>query len=267
MTSGVRLVSLCPSLTELLFDLGVGESVVGRTKFCVHPEGRVGRVERMGGTKNPTIHRILELQPDIVFMNEEENRREDADTLREHGVRVFSSLPRTPEETAAMVRSIAAAVGREGDGERIAGDIESSAARARAAAESSGRRVRYAYLIWRDPWMTISDDTFVAEMLKLPGGVNVFGTMADRYPMITLSELTTARPDAVLLSTEPFPFTERHIDELAAATGLERPKFRIVDGELLSWHGSRTPRGIACAEEVLTNVATARAVPAADGHG
>jgi ABC-type hemin transport system substrate-binding protein len=103
--------------------------------------------------------------------------------------------------------------------------------------------------------MTVSDDTFVAEMLKLPGGVNVFGAAADRYATITTSALTTASPDVVLLSTEPFPFADRHIDELAAVTGLERAKFRIVDGELLSWHGSRTPRGIAYAEDVLTHVA------------
>ena len=249
----MRLISLCPSLTELLFDLGVGQEVIGRTKFCVHPEGGVERVERLGGTKNPKIDRIVELQPDIVFMNEEENRREDADALVARGIRVHASMPRTPEETAAMVRSIADAVGRRDDGERIARQIEVGATRVRAATLEAARRVTYAYLIWRDPWMTISDDTFVAEMLKLPGGVNVFGTTAERYPAITALELATARPDVVLLSTEPFPFAERHIDELVAATGLERERFRIVDGELLSWHGSRTPLGIAYAENVLVN--------------
>ena len=254
MTSGMRLVSLCPSLTELLFDLGVGEDVVGRTTFCVHPEGLVDRVERVGGTKNPKVGRVVELQPDIVFMNEEENRREDADALRERGVRVHASMPRTADETAAMVRSIAAAVDRREAGERIARDIEVSAARVRSMAASAGRQVRYAYLIWRDPWMTINDDTFVAEMLKLAGGVNVFGAAGNRYPEITILELTTARPDTVLLSTEPFPFAERHIDELATATGWERARFRVVDGELLSWHGSRTPLGIAYAEGVLTSI-------------
>lgn len=263
----MRLISLCPSLTELLFDLGVGDEVIGRTKFCVHPEGLVERVERVGGTKNPKIDRILELRPDIVFMNEEENRREDAETLRTRGVRVHASLPRTPEETASMVRSIAAAVERRDDGDRIAVDIEVSAARVRADASAALRRVTYAYLIWRDPWMTINDDTFVAEMLKLPGGVNVFGAAAERYPPITALELTNARPDVVLLSTEPFPFAERHIDELAAATGLGRKRFRIVDGELLSWHGSRTPLGIAYAELVVASVSRSDARQVADLTG
>ncbi len=263
----MRLISLCPSLTELLFDLGVGDSVIGRTKFCVHPEGLVERVERVGGTKNPKIDRIVELAPDVVFMNEEENRREDAEVLRGRGVVVHASLPRTPDETAAMVRSIALAVERGEAGHRIAQQIEEGAARVRAAAAEAARRVTYAYLIWRDPWMTITDDTFVAEMLKLPGGVNVFGAGGERYPVISLVELTSARPDVVLLSTEPFPFADRHIDELAAATGWEREKFRIVDGELLSWHGSRTPRGIAYAEDVVASVARSSVASAADGGG
>ncbi len=245
----MRLVSLCPSLTELLFDLGVGEQVVGRTRFCIHPAGDVDRVERVGGTKNPKIDRIVALQPDLVFMNEEENRREDADVLREQGVRVHASLPRTPEETAAMVRAIARNVQRAEAGERIAADIEQQARDVRARA--GARRVRYAYLIWRDPWMTVSDDTFVAEMLKLPGGENVFGKRPVRYPVVTPIELTEAHPELVLLSTEPFPFTDRHADELAEQTGLAVDRFRIVDGELLSWHGSRTPRGILYAESVM----------------
>lgn len=245
----MRLVSLCPSLTELLFDLGVGEQVVGRTRFCIHPAGDVDRVERVGGTKNPKIDRIVALQPDIVFMNEEENRREDADVLRERGVRVHASLPRTPLETAAMVRAIARHVDRPDAGERIAGEIERRAAEVRE--RRGDRRVRYAYLIWRDPWMTVSDDTFVAEMLKLPGGENVFGKRQVRYPVITIAELTDERPDLVLLSTEPFPFTDLHAAELAETTGFPVERFRIVDGELLSWHGSRTPRGIAYAESVM----------------
>jgi len=264
----MRLISLCPSLTELLFDLGVGPDVVGRTRFCVHPDGQVQRVERVGGTKNPKIDRILELKPDIVFMNEEENRREDADELRARGVRVHTSMPRTPEETAAMVESIAAAVDRREAGESIAQQITDGASRVRAATARAGRRVTYAYLIWRDPWMTVSDDTFVAELLKLPGGVNVFGTLPARYPAIHLLELASARPDVVFLSSEPFPFNDVHRDELVQATGLEQERLRLVDGELLSWHGSRTPLGIAYAEEIISNVLPRPVVSAgSDGVG
>jgi ABC-type Fe3+-hydroxamate transport system substrate-binding protein len=246
----MRLVSLCPSLTELLFDLGVGEQIVGRTRFCVHPGGGVERVERVGGTKNPKIARILELAPDVVFMNEEENRAEDADALRGAGIRVHSSMPRTAAETAEMVRSIAAVVDRAGRGDDIAREIEGRADRVRRMA--AGREpVTYAYLIWREPWMSVNDDTFVAGLLALPGGRNVFGDASERYPVISPEDLARAAPRLVLLSTEPFPFAQRHAEELAAETRIPRERIRIVDGELLSWHGSRTPRGIDYAEEVL----------------
>ena len=246
----MKLISLCPSLTELLFDLGVGDQLVGRTKFCVHPHGDVERVEKVGGTKNPKVARIVELAPDVVFMNEEENRAEDADALRAAGVRIHSSMPRTAADTADMVRSIASAVGRGTRGDEIARDIETRAERVRR--DAAGRApVTYAYLIWRDPWMVVNDDTFVAALLSLPGGRNVFGGASERYPVVSAQQLERADPRVVLLSTEPFPFAERHLAELAAATKLPRERMRIVDGELLSWHGSRTPRGIDYAEKVL----------------
>lgn len=246
----MRFVSLCPSLTELLFDLGVGGQVVGRTRFCVHPADGVRDVERVGGTKNPKIARIIELEPDLVLMNEEENRIEDARALEAAGLRVHASMPRTAGDTAAMVRSIAAAVGRDADGERIARDIEARAERVRHAHHDKAP-VRYAYLIWREPWMVVNDDTFIAALLALPGGRNVFGDRAERYPTIMPDELVAADPELVLLSSEPFPFKAKHVDELMSLTGLPRERFRLVDGELLSWHGSRTPRGIDYAEAVI----------------
>jgi ABC-type Fe3+-hydroxamate transport system substrate-binding protein len=246
----MRIVSLCPSLTELVFDLGVGDSLVGRTKFCVHPADRVGAVEKVGGTKNPRIDRIVALAPDLVLMNEEENRVEDARALEAAGLRIHASLPRTAEETAAMVRSIAHAVGADSRGEEIASDIERRAARVREAARGKAP-VRYAYLIWREPWMTVNSDTFIAELLGMAGGVNVFGGEGERYPTITLQQLRDAAPDVVLLSSEPFPFADKHVGELAELLGWAPGRFVLVDGELLSWHGSRTPRGIDYAEGVM----------------
>ena len=125
----MRLVSLCPSLTELLFDLDLGSSVVGRTKFCIHPEPGVRSVERVGGTKNPRIDRIIELSPDLVLLNEEENRIEDSRALAAAGVPCHVSMPRDVAETASMVRSIGAAVGKVLEAEAIASDIETGAIR------------------------------------------------------------------------------------------------------------------------------------------
>ena len=246
----MRIVSLCPSLTELVFDLGRGAALVGRTRFCVHPEGRVDAVERVGGTKNPKVARIVELAPDLVLLNEEENRHEDAEALMAAGVRCHVSFPRDAPSTAAMVRDIGRALGAEPEAERIAADIERRAARVRAAA--AGRApVRYAYLIWREPWMVAAGDTFVGALLALPGGANVFADHPDRYPAVEPAAIAAADPDLVLLSSEPFPFREKHADELSGLTGLPRERFRLVDGELLSWHGSRTPAGIDYAERVI----------------
>ena len=249
-STAVRVVSLCPSLTELLFDLGVGDQVVGRTKFCIHPAAGVAAVETVGGTKNPRLERIVALAPDLVLMNEEENRIEDASALAASGIRTHTSMPRTPGETAEMVRSIAAAVGRAEAGDTIAVDIERRAERVRRSAAGL-QPVRFAYLIWRRPWMTLNADTFVSALLELPGGVNVFAPHEERYPTVTTEEITAANPDLVLLSSEPFPFQQKHAEELAGLTGLPLERFRLVDGELLSWHGSRTPRGIDYAEQVI----------------
>ena len=246
----MRIISLCPSLTELVFDLGRGDDLVGRTKFCVHPAGRIERIESVGGTKNPKVARIVELAPDLVLLNEEENRREDAEALAAAGVRCHTSFPRNVDETAQMVRYIGVALERPSEAERIAADIERRAARVRESARQAPT-VRYAYLIWRNPWMVAGGDTFVTAMLALPGGVNVFADHSERYPTVTPEELTAADPDAVLLSSEPFPFKEKHAEELAAATDLPRGRIDFVDGEYLSWHGSRTPDGIDYGERVI----------------
>jgi ABC-type Fe3+-hydroxamate transport system substrate-binding protein len=251
----MRIVSLCPSLTELVFDLGRGDELVGRTRFCVHPVGRVDAIERVGGTKNPKVERIIELAPDVVLLNEEENRREDAEALRTAGIALHTSFPRDALDTAAMVRSIGQVLDAAGAAERIAADIEARTARVRK--EAAGRAaqgvapVRWTYLIWRRPYMAVSGDTFVSALLDQAGGENVFARCEDRYPSVTPEELAAADPALVLLSTEPFPFTEAHADELAAATGLPRERFRVVDGELLSWHGSRTPDGIDYAGRII----------------
>jgi len=246
----MRVVSLCPSLTELVFDLGAGDSLVGRTRFCVHPADRVQAVEKVGGTKNPKIERIVELGPDLVLMNEEENRAEDAAALRAAGIRVHTSMPRDAGETAAMVRSIGMALSHTREAELVAEDIERRADRVRRKA-SEYPPVRYACLIWREPLMTVNDDTFIAGLLSLAGGRNVFGARRDRYPVITADELHAADPLRILLPNEPFPFQEEHAEALSALSGLPRDRFRLADGELLSWHGSRTPRGIDYAERVI----------------
>ena len=155
----MRIVSLCPSLTELVFDLGRGDELVGVTKFCVHPAEGVARIEKVGGTKDPKLDRILGLEPDLVLLNAEENRIEDAEALRLRGVPIHVSFPKTADETAAMVRSIGTAIATESEAESIAAEIESRAKRVRSAAAKRAP-LRYAYLIWRRPIMAAGADTF-----------------------------------------------------------------------------------------------------------
>ena len=249
----MRIVSLCPSLTELVFDLGRGDDLVGVTKFCIHPADGVSTVEMVGGTKNPKVNRIIELEPDLILLNEEENRFEDAEALRAAGIACHTSFPRTVAETAAMVRSIGFALDASAGAERIALDIEARDRRVRSAALNRPT-VRFAYLIWREPIMVAAGDTFVDDLLRLAGGENVFTARKERYPTVSAAELAEAGPAGVLLSSEPFPFQERHADELSGLTGLPRERFRLVDGELLSWHGSRTPCGIDYAELVISEL-------------
>ena len=238
----MRVVSLCPSLTDSVFALGRGDELVGRTRFCVKPRGLVDAVERVGGTKNPRIDRIVALRPDVVLMNEEENRREDAEALERAGVRVLSTFARDVGCAAHALRRIAEALGAEG--EALAHATEQRAVEVAARVE---RRVSYAYLIWHDPLMAAGADTYIDALLGVAGGDNI--AVGDRYP--TLATGALARAERVFLSSEPFPFAEAHREALAASTGLPVERFQLVDGELLSWHGARTLEGLAYAETVL----------------
>lgn len=255
----MRIVSLCPSLTELVFDLDAADALVGITKYCIHPAEGVAQIEKVAGTKDPDVARIIELRPDVVLINEEENRFEDAEALTKAGLHLVSTFPKTPLETAPMVRLIGDALAKlAGKGSRqiqrraaaIALDIEDRCALVAAAAKDTAP-VTFAYLIWRKPWMSVNGDTYPSAILEQAGGVNVFAANDTRFPAFEIEALRDASPDLVLLCTEPFPFAEKHIDELASATGLERKRFRIADGEYLSWHGSRTPQGVDYAARLL----------------
>jgi ABC-type hemin transport system substrate-binding protein len=237
----MRIVSLCPSLTELCFQLGCGNRVVGVTKFCVHPAAEVARRPQVGGTKDPKLDAIAALRPDLVLMNEEENRREDAEALEARGLRVWSSFPRSVADAAPMVRDLGVALDAHAAAESLASEIEAALQRAEHA-----QVVRYACLIWRDPWMALGDETYAASLLRAVGGRNVFAGH-DGYPTFRAEELGALAPERVLLPDEPFPFRARHVEELAERTGLRRETFVPCRGEPLFWHGSKTCEGLDAA--------------------
>jgi iron complex transport system substrate-binding protein len=233
-----RIVSLCPSITETLIDFGLAEQIVGVTKFCIHPADVVARLPKVGGTKDPDLDLILAARPDLVLLNEEENRREDFEALTAKGVPVETSLPKRVTDVPAELRRLGDLTGATEIAERRAVELEARIA-ALEADEKPG--FTYAYLIWRDPWMSVNDDTYVADLLGRAGGINVFGDAPDRYPAVTLDDLRAKHPDVVFLPDEPFPFKAKHQAELAVE-GLDRT--RLVSGDDCCWHGVRSIRGV-----------------------
>ena len=225
-----RVVSLVPSQTELLAALGLDDEVVGLTRFCVHPSGWKARKGVVGGTKNVSAERVAALRPDLVIANKEENVRADVEALSEIAP-VYVTDVSTVEGAVSMIRDVGALVGRAAAAERVAAAVEGSFAGAATAA-----RRRVAYLIWRDPWMTVGGDTFISDVLARCGLDNAFADRT-RYPAVTADELAGAGPDVVLLSSEPFPFRSAHLGEVRAF--VPRADVRLVDGEAISWYGPR----------------------------
>lgn len=228
-----RIVSLVPSTTETLFALGLGDRVIGITRFCVHPREQLEEIVKVGGTKDLVEERMEALQPDLVIGNAEENTREMFAWVEARWP-LYVAFPRSVDAAIADLRTLGRLVGAPEVAEARAVEIE--AARAALAA----RPFSYAYLIWREPWMAVNDDTFIAAMLAEAGGRNIFGTHAERYPTIEPTDLTGA--DQIFLSSEPFPFADKHVAELVER-GLSRGQLRLVDGELCSWHGVRMAAG------------------------
>ena len=206
---------------------------------------------KVGGTKDPQVEQIAALVPDLVLMNGEENRREDYQALKGQGLTCHSTMPRTIQETAEMVRSIGAVLACVERAEEIAIEIERRAEAAQAAA-SEREPVSFAYLIWRDPLMSVNQDTFASDLLSNAGGVNVFAGKDERYPEVRMEELRAASPDKLFLCTEPFPFKSKDAVDLSVELDLPLEQIYIADGEYLSWHGSRTPAGIDYAASLLS---------------
>jgi ABC-type Fe3+-hydroxamate transport system substrate-binding protein len=241
-----RVVSLVPSTTETLFDLGLPP--VGVTRFCVHPRAARG-LPKVGGTKDLDLDRLAALDPDLVVGNAEENTREIFAAV-EGRWPVWVAFPRTVDQAVADIAALGVIVGRSAE------PWLSAIAAARATVPRAP--FRYVYLVWRRPWMAAGPDTFVAAMLAEAGGVNV--VPQGRYPEVEVGLLREA--DLVLLPSEPFPFQERHAAELGAATGLPLHRFRKVDGAMLSWHGTRMAQGLAYLARFVGELPFTPAAPA-----
>ncbi|MBO0948495.1 ABC transporter substrate-binding protein [Fibrella forsythiae] len=235
-----RIVSLVPSQTELLFALGLTDEVVGITKFCTQPAEKVADKPRVGGTKNVTVSAVAALKPTLILANYEENTEADVVALREIAP-VHCTDIKTLPDALNMIREVGALVGRPAEADNLAGQIGASFATLRSVVSPEGPSV--AYLIWRKPYMVAASDTFIDAMLTEAGFRNAFtapsqsGARWVRYPVVTETDLKEANPDLVFLSSEPYPFRQKHLAELQAHC--LNARVRLVDGELFSWYGSR----------------------------
>ncbi len=227
-----RIVSLVPSQTELLFDLGLGARVVGVTKFCIHPAKARQRSAIVGGTKNFDFEKIAALQPDLIIGNKEENYQAGIEQLAATFPVWMSDIGRLAE-ALDMIRRVGAITGVEARAAMLAADIAAAFGALPAGAEA-GPTV--AYFIWRKPYMVAATGTFIDEMLRCGGFRNAFAGLG-RYPEITAAQLAAAAPARVFLSSEPYPFKARHLAEFQAICPAARVE--VVDGELFSWYGSR----------------------------
>jgi ABC-type hemin transport system substrate-binding protein len=240
-----RIVSLVPSLSEALFALGFGDRVVGVTDWCVHPADAVARLPKVGGTKNPSLERVLELRPDLVIANREENRRRDVLRLEAAGVRVLVTYPRSVRDAVAVLAELASLCDPDGPEHALVGSTRAAVQRAEAALPADP--VPVFCPIWKAPWMAVGADTYADDLLRACGGRNVFGHRRERrYPIVEVDEIVAAAPQVILLPDEPYRFGPRDAAELAslAVPAARSGRIHVVDGTLVSWYGPRTASAI-----------------------
>ncbi|HET7628175.1 MAG TPA: helical backbone metal receptor [Bacillales bacterium] len=226
-----RVVSLCPSITETLFDLGLTEKeVVGRTRYCIHPESLVKQVRTVGGTKKIKTDVVAELKPDLIIAEKEENPKETIEAL-EKDFPVFVADVRSYEDALTMIRDLGKLLDREKKAEALTEKIEQ---KFDFFGRVSPRSM--AYLIWKNPYMAAGSDTFIDSMLQKAGFTNVFANRPERYPEIEVADLRQASPEFVFLSSEPYPFQDADRKELREH--LSGCEIVAIDGEIC-WYGSR----------------------------
>jgi ABC-type Fe3+-hydroxamate transport system substrate-binding protein len=225
-----RIISLVPSQTELLFDLGLDREVVGITKFCIHPSEKFKKSIKVGGTKKLDLNKIYDLRPDLIIGNKEENNKAQIESLMKDFPVWMSDIKVLPE-AIDMIKQIGELTANSERANIIAEDINEQFLNL----EKKQKKVRTAYFIWKDPYMLAGKQTFIDDILNRAGFENVIGV--DRYPEISVDQLKNLKPECIFLSSEPYPFKDEHVKEFKNIC----PDARvfIVDGELFSWYGSR----------------------------
>ena len=251
-----RIVSLVPSLTETLFALGAGSRVVGVTKYCTHPPDGVAGLTKVGGTKNPDLDAIDRLAPDLVLVNDEENRIEDFRALEARGWPVYVTAPRSVADGIRLVERLGPLTGCAAQAGAVAASLW-RAYRGATRAQAAHAPLRVFCPIWRKPWMSFNGDTYCDDMLRCCGGANVLRAKPDRYFRLTLAEVVAADPQVVLLPSEPYPFTEKHfphLEPLRQTSAGRAGHFYCIDGMAFCWHGPRIADGLTELSRLFASV-------------
>lgn len=247
-----RIISLVPSQSELLWHLGLQNELVGITKFCIHPNEMFRSVTRIGGTKEIKFDVIHLLKPDLIIANKEENEREQIEELCKH-YPVWISDIYNLDDALKMIKGVGEITGRRSQAEGLAHAIAERYARFKIEDLRSKReKGSVAYLIWKNPYMAAGHDTFIDFMLEECGLKNIFATQKSRYPEVTTQMLIEKKPEIIMLSSEPYPFRQKHIDELKIH--LPDSKIVLVDGEMFSWYGSRLLHAFDYIKELMAKI-------------
>jgi ABC-type Fe3+-hydroxamate transport system substrate-binding protein len=240
-----RIISLVPSQTELLFDLGLDPEIIGITKFCVHPKEWFNTKARVGGTKNPDLFKIRLLQPQLVIANKEENNKDDIDEI-EKFCPVWTGNISNRAEAFDMIKRIGGITGKTEQALLLIDSIKTQFDSIQPV-----KSYRCAYLIWKNPWMAVGGDCFIHDMLSACGFVNVFENR-ERYPTLEIQDLLLNNIEVLFLSSEPYPFKKKDLDDLSNI--LLYTKIRLVDGEFFSWYGSRMQKAPGYFKELINDL-------------
>lgn len=241
----MRIISTVPSQTELLADLGLDNEVVGITKFCVHPENWYKFKTRIGGTKTLDLKKIISLKPDLIIANKEENVKEQIQELGRHCKTHVSEI-KTVEDNISLIKELGELTGKRMTALRLATELQEA-----IASLLPIRPTTAAYLIWKDPYMTVGGDTYIHNVMHTCGLQNVFAD-AQRYPQTSIPQLMALKPEVLLLSSEPYPFKEKHLIQLQRK--LPATQVLLTDGEVFSWYGTRMIKKFSELNELMRNI-------------
>ncbi len=229
----MRIISVVPSLTELLFDLGLQNEIVGITRFCIHPKQKNNKVTKVGGTKSLKLDRIFQLEPDIIIANKEENAQEDIEYLKKHFDVLLTDIF-TLEQALESILEIGRRTNVIFKAKLLVEEIRMEFKHLKPFSKSKNK---VAYFIWDNPMMISGRNTFINNILEILGFENLDTNVASRYPELTNQKIIEGKPDFLFLSSEPFPFKEKQ--KLEFESRFPKMQVVLVDGEMFSWYGSR----------------------------